>query len=131
MINPKTAPKKPIAPSFGDLYKSFIFNYQSVLNESYGGKENGHELMFCIMPDEFVASFEAYANWKHQSGIDIRITKFSDIGANSTDFTLIKNHITDAYHNWAVPPTYVLLVGDDGILPIYYIKRICKRKLLC
>ena len=37
------------------------------------------------MPDEFVTSFQAYADWKRQSGIDIHITKFSDIGANSTD----------------------------------------------
>ena len=74
--------------------------------------------MLCIMPDEFVASFQTYANWKRQSGIDIHITKFSDIGANPTDFALIKNHITDAYHNWTIPPTYVLIVGDNGVFPI-------------
>ena len=118
-INPKNTPKKPIAPSFGELYRSFIFNYQSVLDNLYGGKEDGHELMLCIMPDEFVASFQTYADWKRQSGIDIHITKFSDIGANSTNTTIIKNHIVDAYLNWEVPPTYVLLVGDDGVFPVY------------
>jgi len=117
VINPKTSAKKPIAPSFGALYQSFIFNYQNVLNKSYGGKEEGHELMLCIMPDEYVASFQPYAAWKRQSGIDIHITKFSDIGANATDPAIIKNHIADAYHNWADPPTHVLLVGDNGILP--------------
>lgn len=118
-VNPKTAPKKPIAPSFGKLYRSFIFNYQNVLDKLYGGKENEHELMLCIMPDDFVASFQTYADWKRKSGIDIHITKFSDIGANSTNTSIIKNHITDAYYNWEVPPTYVLLVGDDGIFPVY------------
>ncbi len=117
VINPKTTTKKPIAPSFAQLYRSFIFNYQSVLDDAFGGKDNAHELMLCIMPDEFVASFQTYADWKRQSGIDIHITKFSDIGANSTDVSIIKNHIADAYHNWEVPPTYVLLVGDDGVLP--------------
>ena len=82
VVNPKTSTKKPIAPSFGELYQSLIFNYQSVLDKSYGGKEEGHELMLCIMPDEFYASFQTYAEWKRQSGIDIHITKFSDIGAN-------------------------------------------------
>ena len=115
--NPKTTSKKPIAPSFGQLYKDFIFNYQSVLNNYYGGKENGHELMLCIMPDEFYDSFLPYAEWKRQSGIDIHITKFSDIGANSTNPDIIKNHIADAYHNWEVPPTYVLIVGDNGVFP--------------
>ena len=121
VINPKTSAKKPIAPSFGKIYQSFIFNYQNVLNKYYGGKEEGHELMLCIMPDMFVASFQGYADWKRQSGIDIHVTKFSDIGANPTDPSIIKNHITDAYHNWDVPPTYVLLVGDDGVFP----KQIC------
>ena len=117
VVNPKTTTKKPIAPSFAQLYRSFIFNYQTALNDSFGGKDNAHELMLCIMPDEFVNSFQTYADWKRQSGIDIHITKFSDIGANSSDPAIIKNHIADAYHNWEVPPTYVLLVGDDGVLP--------------
>ena len=90
VVNPKTSAKKPIAPSFGDLYRSLIFNYQSVLDKSYGGKEEGHELMLCIMPDEFYASFQTYAEWKRLSGIDIHITKFSDIGANANDPTSSK-----------------------------------------
>ncbi len=117
VVNPKATVKKPIAPSFGKLYQGFIFNYQSVLNKYYGGKEDGHELMLCIMPDEFTASFQVYADWKRESGIDIHITKFSDIGANATNPDIIKNHIADAYHNWEVPPTYVLIVGDNGIFP--------------
>jgi hypothetical protein len=117
--NPKTSRQKPIAPSFAQLYRSFIFNYENVLNKNYEGKENGHELMLCIMPDDLYESFQPYAEWKRQSGIDIHITKFSDIGANSSDPNIIKNHIVDAYFNWEVPPTYILLVGDDGVFPVY------------
>jgi hypothetical protein len=117
IVNPKTGAPKPISPSFGKLYREFIFNYQSVLNKSYGGKETGHELMLCIMPDNFVASFQTYADWKRRSGIDIHVTKFSDIGATATNPDIIKNHIADAYHNWDVPPTYVLIVGDNLVFP--------------
>ena len=119
VVNPKTSPKKEITPSFGKLYRSFIFNYQEVLDNLYGGKEAGVDVMLCIMPDEFEASFQAYANWKHRSGTYIHITKFSEIGANSSDETIIKNHIADAYFNWEIPPTYVLLVGDYGVFPVY------------
>jgi PKD repeat protein len=121
VINPKTAVTKPIAPSFGKIYQESIFNYESVLNKYYGGKEEGHDLMLCIMPDEFVASFQVYSTWKRQSGVDIHVTKFSDIGANATDPVIIKNHIIDAYHNWEVPPTYVLIIGDDGVFPKYLV----------
>jgi len=117
VINPKTTPSRKIAPSFGDLYKSFIFNYQSVADRLYGGKEEGHDLMLCIMPDEFVASFQIYADWKRQSGIDIHVTKFSDIGANGTNPDIVKNYIASTYLNWEVAPTYVLIIGDEGIFP--------------
>ena len=117
VVNPKITTKKAIAPSFGNLYRSFIYNYQSVLDKLYDGKEEGHELILCIMPDEFVASFQIYADWKRQSGTDVHVTKFSDIGANATNPDIIKNHIADAYHNWEYPPTYVLIIGDDGVFP--------------
>ena len=123
VINPKTTTRKAISPSFGKLYRSFIFNYQAVLDNLYDGSEDGHELMLCIMPDEFFESFQIYAEWNRQSGTDIHITKFSDIDANSTNPDIIKDHITDAYHNWEIPPTYVLIIGDRGVFPrkiVYY-----------
>ena len=116
VINPKNTAQRAIAPSFHKLYKSFIFNYDEVLNNR-SNNQNGREVMLCIIPDEFVSTFEPYAQWKRESGTDVKITKFSDIGANSNNPTIIKNHISDAYHNWENPPTYVLLVGDDGIVP--------------
>jgi hypothetical protein len=117
VINPKTSPKKAISPSFAELYRSSIFNYQEVLNQYYSGKEDGREVMLCIMPDNFVNSFQVYADWKRQSGIDIHITKFSDINATASNPNTIKSHITDAYNTWENPPTYVLIVGDDGVFP--------------
>jgi hypothetical protein len=116
-INPKLTAKKKIAPSFGKIYESFIFNYKSVLEKQYGGKEEGHEMMLCIMPDDFIESFQVYADWKRESGTDVHVTKFSDIGANATNPNIIKDHITDAYNNWEYPPTYILIVGDDGVFP--------------
>ncbi len=117
VINPKTTSQKAITPSFAKLYRSFIFNYEEVLNSRYNGNENGRELMLCIVPDDFVATFEPYAEWKRQSGTDVVITKFSDIGANSSNPVIIKDHITDAYYNWEYPPTYVLMVGDNNVFP--------------
>jgi hypothetical protein len=117
VINPKTTARRAISPSFGELYRSFIFNYQSVLDNLYDNTEDGREVMLCIMPDEFVENFQIYADWNRQSGTDIHITKFSDIGANSSNPDIIKDHIADAYHNWEHPPTYVLIVGDNGVFP--------------
>ena len=117
VLNPKTISRNAISPSFGKLYRSFIFNYQNVLDKLYDGSEDGREVMLCIMPDIFPESFQIYADWNRQSGTDIHVTKFSDIGANSSNPDIIKEHITDAYYNWEHPPTYVLIIGDDGIFP--------------
>lgn len=117
VVNPKTTPTKSIAPSFDKIYQSFIFNYKSALSKFNYGTKDGRDVMLCIMPDAFVTEFQPYADWKRKSGIDIHITKFSDIGATSTNPTTIFNHIADAYHNWEHQPTYVLLVGDYGVLP--------------
>jgi len=62
VVNPRTAVNKAIDPSFGKIYRSFIFNYREILNSLYGGREEGREVMLCIMPDEFVASFQVYAD---------------------------------------------------------------------
>jgi hypothetical protein len=117
VVNPKTSPRRAIASSYAAIYKSSIFNYKEVLNRLYGGREEGQELMLCIMPDEFVESFQTYADWNRQTGTDIHITPFSAIGANGNNPEIIKDHITDAYYNWSVVPTYVLIVGDDGVFP--------------
>ncbi len=121
VINPKTTLKKPIAPAFDPLYRGFIYNYQSVLEHKYNGEVKGRDVMLCIMPDNFYSTFENYAEWKNNSGTNIHITKFSDIGANASNPDIIKNHITDAYHNWVNPPTYVLIVGDDGYFPVKHV----------
>jgi hypothetical protein len=73
------------------------------------------------MPDDYYNSFQVYADWKHKTGTFIHSTKFSEIGANPTDPTIIKNHILDAYNNWPVPPTHVLILGDYGYAPVKYV----------
>jgi len=117
VINPKLSKKRQIAPSYGKLYRGAIFNYRQVLDRLYDGKEDGREFMLCIMPDALAPYFQVYADWKRQSGTDIHVTKFSDIGANATNPDIIRNHVSDAYFNWQYPPTNVLIVGDNGIFP--------------
>jgi peptidase C25-like protein/flagellar hook capping protein FlgD len=119
-INPKIASTKSISPSFGKLYRSFISNYQYVLDSRYNGEENGREVMLCIMPDDYVDDFQEFANWKTESGIFVHVTKFSDIGANAYNELIIYNHIYNAYYDWEFPPTYVLLVGDYNYFPVFF-----------
>lgn len=117
-VNGKTTPRRGIAPSFAKLYRSMVLNYESMLDRHYGGLELGRDVMLVITPDLFADTLRSYVRWKHQSGVYTVVKKFSEIGANSSDPALIKNYILNAYNTWADPPTYVLLVGDDGVVPV-------------
>ena len=120
-VNIRTTPHHRIPPTFGKLYRSFIFNYKEVLQRDYNGLEDGPELMLCIMPDIFATTFQTYADWKVKSGTKIHITRFSEIGANASNPDIIKNHIQDAYENWPVPPTHILILGDQGTAPVKFV----------
>jgi hypothetical protein len=123
--NPKKSPRRPIAPSFAKLYKSFIFNYDEVLQQRYGGRTEGHDIMLCIMPDIYIEEFQPYADWKHKSGTEIIITKFSEIGANQSNPEIIKNYILNIYNTSEIVPTHILIVGDygtpSGNAPVKYV----------
>jgi hypothetical protein len=117
-LNPRTGPHRAIAPSFDRLYRSLILNYDSRLTRTGNALASGRDVMLVITPDTFATSLKPYVLWKHQSGIYTVVKKFSEIGANSSDPSLIKNYILNAYNTWTDPPTYILLVGDDGVVPI-------------
>lgn len=99
VINPKFTLQKPIPPSFARIYRSTICNYEQILKRRYNNIENGREVMLCIVPDNLADTFQYYANWKRQSGIDVVVSKFSTIGATATNPIPIKTHITNAYQN--------------------------------
>ena len=115
--NPRMSARRAIPPSFGSVYRSSLANYQSVLDRKFGGQENGREVLLCIVPDTFATAFRPYADWKNKTGTFVKVTKFSEIGANSTNPDIIRNYISQCYATWHYPPTYVLLVGDYGQVP--------------
>lgn len=117
-INPRRPLKRPIAPSFGALYRSTLLNYESVLNREFDGAETGRDVLVIIVPDTFAASYAPYGEWKHKTGTYVKFTRFSEIGANSSNPDIIKNYIVQCYNTWLYPPTYILLGGDYGYVPI-------------
>ncbi len=120
-VNPKLTPDRPIAPSFAKIYKSMIFNYKEVLDREYNGREDGYDIMLCIMPDSFATTFQPYAEWINKTGTYVHITKFSEIGASGGNPVPVKNYILNTYNTWEMPPTHVFLVGDAGVFPVQYI----------
>jgi hypothetical protein len=69
-----------------------------------------------ISDPDFVSEMQPLADWKQSKGYEATLTSTADIPGGATT-TAIKNYIKDAWDNWAVPPSYVLLVGDVADIP--------------
>jgi len=75
------------------------------------------QVAYLIITDpEFYTSIEPLAAWKNSRGYETTVTQTTDIPGGATT-TAIKAYIYDAWQNWAVPPTFVLLVGDVADIP--------------
>ncbi|HYW68010.1 MAG TPA: C25 family cysteine peptidase, partial [bacterium] len=61
--------------------------------------------------DSFTDEIAPLAAWKEQKGYNTTVVSTADIPGGNTKEN-IKSYIQDAYDNWSVPPTFVLLVGD-------------------
>ena len=71
-----------------------------------------------ITPDEFYSDVLPLAEWRREMGYHVSVVKLSDIGSNPTAYD-IRDFIRDAYSNWPVPPTFVLLIGDVDRMPYF------------
>ncbi|MCD4690805.1 proprotein convertase P-domain-containing protein [bacterium] len=68
--------------------------------------------------DDFYEEIQPLAGLRHRLGYETTVVKTSEIPGGATS-TNIKAYIQDAYDNWPVPPTFVLLVGDSGQIPVF------------
>ena len=69
-----------------------------------------------IVPDAYYADALVYSDWKVQKGFYTTVAPLSETGSTRNE---IYAYIQDAYLNWEVPPTYVLLFGDTNLIPCY------------
>jgi len=64
----------------------------------------------------FYDAIQPLAEWKNRKGYATTVTRTSEIPGGATT-TTIKDYIKNAWLNWDVPPTFVLLVGDVSDIP--------------
>ncbi|MBD3276938.1 MAG: hypothetical protein GF388_01440, partial [Candidatus Aegiribacteria sp.] len=67
-----------------------------------------------IGSDESIDLAEDLISWKKQKGYDVEIGLLSEIGSTSGE---IDTWLENAYSDWPNPPEYVMLVGDDEVIP--------------
>jgi len=132
-LNEKRRHHSHVSPAFRGLYESQVVNYDASMERaltsadrtgaSAAAPRSGRDPLpfggryLIIVWDAVEYLVEPLAEWKHRKGIQTRVVKLSDVGSTPEE---IKDYIQTAYDTWAVPPEYVLLVGDTEQLPVYY-----------
>jgi len=110
--------------SFESVYGGIFTNWDDVSGlftrpastAARGADVTGCEYLIISHPD-FLPAANALRDWKIERGIDTVVVDTIDTGTTSAD---IRQYIANAYNNWTVPPSYVLLVGDAEFIPTNY-----------
>lgn len=102
------------SPAFEQLYQASFENYGQFGKMREKTKDPMGYLI--IVHDNFHTPILPFSTWKETLGFDVTVTKTSEIPGGPS-YANIESYIDDAYHDWPIPPTYVLLVGDTGYVP--------------
>lgn len=100
------------SPPFEQAASKMLLNYQAPSPEALTVPVG----YLIISAPGFVDEMGPFATWKDAIGYETTITSTSDIPGGATT-TAIHAYIKDAWDNWAIPPTFVLLVGDVADIP--------------
>ncbi len=115
-----------------DKIKSLVINSEVLSSYTKDAQSESRNIPSASDPYEMVivtgseqsAWFEQYATWKESKGIATTIVSIQEIYANYTGVDhadMLRNYIIDAYQTYSgtsTPLKYILLGGDDEIIPI-------------
>jgi len=103
------------SPRYENLFKAAFINYGELEDGVVFSEKDPQGFLF-IVYDNFFDEIQPLIDQKENKGFDVTVTKTSEIPSGPT-VANIEAYIDEAYNNWPIPPTYVLLVGDTGQVP--------------
>jgi hypothetical protein len=102
------------AESYDQMMAELYANYGYY--EQYASGSKNPEGFLIIVHDDFNDEIAPLDTHKSGLGFSVTTTPTSVTGTTTSE---IKSYIEDAYNNWAIPPVYVLLVGDTPQIPAF------------
>ena len=88
-------------------------DYQSFIKDAVHRRDTGCEYLI-ITPDnpEFIALADSIKLFRNQQGILTDVVSVAEIGGNNQN--AIRSYIQNAYNNWDIPVSAVLILGDHN-----------------
>ncbi|MGF3554538.1 MAG: C25 family cysteine peptidase [Thermoplasmatota archaeon] len=108
---------------FQPIFNAFLINANNIEKANVNNpiqqntKADRADLLIVVY-DPFYEEILPLAQWRHRTGIETKVVQWSEIGSSSQDF---RNYIVNAYENWELPPSFLLIVGDADHVPVNYI----------
>ena len=108
---------------FQPLFDAFLLNNNCLERPSVHTPEAGKQStdradLLIVVYDDFYDEILPLAEWRHLSGIETKVVKWSEIGTTAAD---LRNYIGNAYSTWELPPSFLLIVGDADHIPVNYL----------
>ena len=108
---------------FQPLFDAFLVNSKNlerpVLNNPLERLKRSDRADFLIIVyDDFFEEILPLAEWRHLTGLETKVVKWSEVGSSSED---LLDYLTNAYNNWELPPSFILIVGDTDHIPVNYL----------
>lgn len=112
-------PFKYYSSEFANLYQKLTINTVVIQPSSYPSREGtGAEILIITPNGQFVEKLTPLVEWKMQRGKSVYIATTDETG---TSFYSIRNYISNAYFSWDIPPEYIILVGNENLVPTYVV----------
>jgi len=99
--------QKFYSPEFENILRGLVLNFGAYEADPPPTLPVGYLI---IVPDDWYNTVLPLAQWRRQKGMEATVTKLSEVGGGSN--TQVLAYIQNAYNNWPVKPSFVLLVGD-------------------
>ena len=99
--------------SVGGITRSFLPIYEDIPGFQNSGNLIDGSYVF-ISTQEGLDLVEDLIDWKNRKGYQVETGLIPDIGTTPDD---IDNWIENAYNTWPNPPEYILIVGDETVVP--------------
>jgi len=111
---------------FQPLFDAFLINNnclkQPIINNlvaGIGSSGNGNRAdLLIVVYDDFYEEILPLAEWRHLTGLETKVVKWSEIGSTAED---LRDFVEDAYYTWELPPSFLLIVGDADHVPVNYL----------
>ncbi|MCX6230309.1 MAG: C25 family cysteine peptidase [Bacteroidetes bacterium] len=102
------------------ILEDALFNYNDLPQIDFSSTQttNNTEVTGCeyliITPTapEFRQWADSLKKFRNEQGISTIVKTISEIGGNTA--AAIENYVNNAYNNWTIPPSAILLLGDYG-----------------